>query len=144
MNLDTASAMKNMGLPTPVNGEQLIELTQPKKRGRQIDPATLAAYQQIRLVYNERPNDFSKKELCEKHGVTYINFINWLKNQEGKKQQPKRMRPDLIEKPIIVGQSFVACSIDDLIDSIVPHIRETVKIAILDGVKNNKIKVLRP
>jgi hypothetical protein len=131
------SMAQQMPPAPPAEGED----QSPAKRGRKANPGSLEKYQKIQAILMERPNEFSKKELCEKHEVSYSNFMQWLKKQQPKKEV--KIRPDRIVAPLVVGQSIIVTTLDDLTNCLSMQLREAIREGILNGVKNDKIKVMR-
>lgn len=112
-------------------------------RGKKVDPEILAKYTQITKILKERPNEFSRAELCQKHSVNYHNFSQWYAKQQQRVQAalPPRFKPNY--QPPIVGQSTIMTTVDNLMECLTPMIRDAIKTAILEGIKLDKIKAIR-
>lgn len=118
----------------------------PKTLGRKIDPVVLAKYEQIYKVIQERPNEFSRRELCHKHEVNYHNFSQWLQGQLRRAADAKGMlpkfRPELKQTPQLSGTSVIMVSLDDLFVLLSPMLKIALRDALLDGIKQEKVKAL--
>lgn len=112
-----------------------MELNRPK--GRQVHPDTLSKYERIKEILLERPNTFSKRELCLKHQVNYHNFCQWVRNKEPKGVSLKQPSVFITDKSLIITTA------ESLTALIKDQIRESVKVALYEGVKSNKIKLLK-
>jgi hypothetical protein len=142
MNEDRFDSEEVSNFNTPGGNNGLgADNSQPQKKGRKIDPETLRKYMQIKVVLAERPNEFSRAELCKKHSINYHNFSQWIS-----KQSPKERAPEPRYKPVtnpLVGQSIILTTLDDLMHHLTPLLRDAIKTAVLEGEKQGKISIRR-
>lgn len=111
-----------------------------KAKGRQINPETLTKYEQVRAILLERPGSFSKRELCVKHEINYHNFCQWLRNKEN----PRAGGVSLKQPPVFITKDSIIIATSETLTSLIrEQLAEAIKVALYEGIKSNKIKLLK-
>lgn len=107
-----------------------------KPKGRKVEPDILAKYEKIRAILLERPNTFSKRDLCRKHETNYHNFCQWLRNKEAPKEHNR-------SSVFMTDTSLIITTVESLTNLAMAQIKESIKVTLYEGIKANKIKLLK-
>lgn len=127
--------------------EQVIQASLNAPASKRSNPEVIEKYIQVAKILAERPGQFSRRELCQKHNVNYHNFSQWYAGKQKKlfleKKTEVKFRPERIVPPAVAGSSVIVTTMDDLFLLLSPMLKAAIKDAIVEGIKQEKVKALR-